>query len=91
MLNCHSSHINIFWFCDFVFQRRDCGYPGISEFDCTGKGCCYDSSIMFRLNKRVKQVRSVPNCYYGKDSRQDLYFFGHGHGNTCAHISMSPE
>ena len=23
-------------------DRLDCGYPGISESTCEGKGCCYD-------------------------------------------------
>ena len=29
---------------------------------------------------RRKGVRGTPNCYYGQTSKQDLYFFGHGHG-----------
>lgn len=47
--------------------RRDCGYRGISDIDCLGKGCCQD-----------KGADGVPNCYYPKNAQQDLYFFGHG-------------
>jgi len=49
----------------------DCGFPGISEFDCVGKGCCYDSN-------------ATTPCFYDTDSYRDLYFFGHGHDYKLA-------
>jgi alpha-glucosidase len=57
-------------------QRMDCGYPGISEFDCKNKGCCMDSS--------AERVGEVTTCYYGHTSYRDLYFFGHGHDYRAA-------
>ena len=35
------------------------------------QGCCYDTSSSIPLAW----------CYYADTSYQDLYFFGHGHGN----------
>ena len=69
----------------YIPQRRDCGYPGISQFDCVGKGCCYDSGRK-SLRRGHNSVRGIPNCYYSPSSHQDLYFFGHGHGNLRLHM-----
>ena len=35
------------------------------------QGCCFGNSSV---------DNGIPECYYGIDSYQDLYFFGHGHG-----------
>lgn len=61
-------------------QRQDCGYIGISQLDCEGKGCCYVSSE----RQRGDAVTGVPNCYYSRNAVRDLYFFGHGHNYTQA-------
>ncbi|KAF7475833.1 hypothetical protein GHT09_013188 [Marmota monax] len=37
---------------DHHFERVDCGYPAISQEDCTNRCCCFDSSI-----------RGVPWCF----------------------------
>jgi hypothetical protein len=56
--------------------RFDCGYNGISDFDCVNKGCCLDSTDY--------GVIRVPICFYGSMSYKDLYFFGHGHDYRAA-------
>ncbi|CAI9564688.1 unnamed protein product, partial [Staurois parvus] len=35
------------------YERRNCGYPGISSSDCAKRGCCFNTS-----------VRGVNWCYY---------------------------
>ncbi|XP_065915296.1 alpha-xylosidase BoGH31A-like isoform X1 [Dysidea avara] len=57
------------------YQRIDCGYIGIHQFDCEGKGCCYDSG---------KISKGMPKCYYGTNTYRDWYFFGYGHNYTDA-------
>ena len=37
--------------------RKDCGYAGISQYDCEQKGCCYYQS----------SIAKVPWCYKGID------------------------
>jgi len=38
-----------------TFQRNECGYAGITQDECTSKGCCYDSS--------VGSSSGIPWCY----------------------------
>ncbi|XP_065665788.1 trefoil factor 2-like [Hydra vulgaris] len=28
-------------------ERTECGYPGISDYDCLKRNCCWDSSITY--------------------------------------------
>lgn len=79
-------------FCNTVkpTQRQQCGYLGISDFDCIGKGCCFDA-VVSDENAR---------CFYANNSYRDLYFFGHGHDYKLAlqeftmvsgHIPLPPR
>ena len=62
-------------------QRQDCGYIGISQLDCEGKGCCY----VINSERRVGSgAPGVPSCYYSQNAVRDLYFFGHAHNYTLA-------
>ena len=40
--------------CNLGHPREDCGFPGIKEYTCRAKGCCWDSS-----------VHGVPWCFHG--------------------------
>ncbi|XP_065176794.1 oligosaccharide 4-alpha-D-glucosyltransferase-like [Sycon ciliatum] len=65
--------------CDIAnTSRRDCGYVGIREIDCVGKGCCYHAR-----HHRTGE-NGVPSCFYARNAQQDLYFFGHGLNYTLA-------
>ena len=55
-------------------SRQACGYPGMSDLDCQGKGCC--------LSK--EKNGSTSTCYYSLRGVRDLYFFGHGHNYESA-------
>lgn len=68
--------------CNIAGQlRRDCGYTNIDQFECEGKGCCYDSSLadLRRQHHAGDIPDGVPSCFFSSRGRQDLYFFGHGH------------
>nr|XP_009487176.1 PREDICTED: trefoil factor 1-like [Pelecanus crispus] len=49
-------------------ERRNCGYPGISEEECRKAGCCFNSSepgIPWCFAPKAKKVRKVcPNNPY---------------------------
>lgn len=57
-----SSEVYILFVCLFVLEtcnivenaRSDCGFHGITQAQCSDKGCCFDSSV----------ADGVPHCYH---------------------------
>jgi hypothetical protein len=43
-------------------ERTDCGFPGISYIQCTGRGCCFDDDEETNPNGPVCFRKSDPMC-----------------------------
>ena len=92
---CANIHFGILHYILFVLQRQQCGYLGISQFDCNGIvsiplldwSCPYDwvfLSLQGCCYDKSSSSSLPQKCYYTTLSYRDLYFFGHGHGMTLS-------
>eukprot|EP00743_Colponemidia_sp_Colp-15_P010732 GILK01011856.1.p1 GENE.GILK01011856.1~~GILK01011856.1.p1 ORF type:complete len:977 (-),score=160.12 GILK01011856.1:248-3178(-) len=55
--------------------REDCGFPTISQAECSARGCCWSP---------LQERNGIPWCFYPEGVRQDWYLFGHGRSYSKA-------
>ena len=54
-------------------QKRDCGYIGINQQQCEGKGCCWKPA-------GNEQRNDVPWCYYSASTSCDKFNYDQSGG-----------
>jgi len=67
--------------CDSCSQRTDCGYQGINQRDCEGKGCLWCPSYVAGVPSCVEIFSNnggdgSPTCDVNDSSKQDCGYFG---------------